>query len=246
MTRMEACHDAVRAACAAHGPFDLVLGFSQGAAVAASILLHEQLAGQQATRKQGKMSDLASQPSLDKLPLFRAAVFICSPLPFSKSLQYGVDTRVSFGLPGTPTLEELGWGTDRMTEISAALLPSDARFLLPDTEELPPRDIDGEGGRDSEEHHGGFDGASTRCHGPFYQMFHPDSDPAAIISIPTAHIIGRRDKLWGEHSKVLADLCTPTGRSVYDFYGGHEIPKDEDVVADISDIIQTVAARAGL
>ena len=61
----------------------------QGAALAASMILHDEIAG--------------------RTPIFRMAIFICSPVPFSYSLQYGIDTRTYFGLqadapirPGCP------------------------------------------------------------------------------------------------------------------------------------------------
>ncbi|KGO72707.1 Serine hydrolase FSH [Penicillium italicum] len=73
-----AAHDTVRKVIEEKGPFDAVLGFSQGAAVAASILLHAQIAGQ--------------------TPPFQAAIFIGSPIPFSSSLDYGIDTRTYFGI----------------------------------------------------------------------------------------------------------------------------------------------------
>ena len=225
---MAAAHAAVRAAvlALAEGPFDIVMGFSQGAVVAASLLVHDELERQKARER-------SDEAGAQQQPLFRAAVFICSPLPFSKSLAYGIDTRLSFGLPAVPTLEDLGWGTGRLAGLPATLMPPDVRFLVPDVGELQQH-------RDES----GLDVAAGP--GPYYQMFHPSSDPTVRVSIPTAHILGRCDKLWGEHSKMLVQLCSPEGRSVYDFYGGHEIPKDEDVVVDISDIIETLAAQAGL
>jgi hypothetical protein len=223
---MTVAHAALRAAVLADGPFDIVMGFSQGAVVASSLLVHDEFERQKA-RERGDEAG-AQQP-----PLFRAAVFICSPLPFSKSLAYGIDTRLAFGLPAVPTLEDQGWGTGRLAGLPETLMPPDLRFLVPDVGELQPH-----------REESGLDDASGP--GPYYQMFHPSSDPTVRISIPTAHILGRNDKLWGEHSKVLVHLCSPQGRSVYDFDGAHEIPKDEDVQADISDIIETLAAQAGL
>lgn len=72
-------HRAILEFIQTHGPFDGVMGFSQGAAIAASILLHCE----------------AEQ----KASPFRFAIFICSPLPFSHSLAHGVDTRTAFGVP---------------------------------------------------------------------------------------------------------------------------------------------------
>ncbi|KAJ5714329.1 uncharacterized protein N7483_011510 [Penicillium malachiteum] len=71
-------HEAVYKAIDEQGPFDAVLGFSQGAAVAASLLVHAQI--------------------MDQKPPFQAAIFIGSPLPFSLSVNYGIDTRTYFGI----------------------------------------------------------------------------------------------------------------------------------------------------
>ncbi|KAJ5173756.1 Serine hydrolase FSH [Penicillium coprophilum] len=64
-------------------PIDLVIGFSQGAALAASLMLHSELAG---------------QPSP-----FKAAMLICSTLPSTCSPEYGIDVRDYFGITGPPT-----------------------------------------------------------------------------------------------------------------------------------------------
>ncbi|KAL4867996.1 serine hydrolase FSH [Aspergillus spectabilis] len=61
-------------------PFDAVIGFSQGAALAAGMLLHQQIEDPKAP------------------PLFRAAMFICSPLPFACVPDYGIDVRRYFGV----------------------------------------------------------------------------------------------------------------------------------------------------
>ena len=52
---------------AEEGPFDAVIGFSQGAALAAALLIHQ------------------SKTYPDEPPLFRAAVFICSAMPWESS-----------------------------------------------------------------------------------------------------------------------------------------------------------------
>jgi predicted esterase len=55
------------------GPFDAVLGFSQGAGLAASLILRHQ----------------HEKPV--ELPLFKTAVFICAFLPSSRDLKLAVD-----------------------------------------------------------------------------------------------------------------------------------------------------------
>ncbi|KAH7056931.1 serine hydrolase FSH, partial [Macrophomina phaseolina] len=66
------------------GPFDGVMGFSQGAALAASIMLRHEAAG-------------AASP-------FKFAVFMGSALPCSESTSRGIDLRIPFGcVAKTPT-----------------------------------------------------------------------------------------------------------------------------------------------
>ncbi|KAF2129620.1 hypothetical protein P153DRAFT_431540 [Dothidotthia symphoricarpi CBS 119687] len=61
-------HSQIQQIVEKQGPFDAVMGFGQGAAVAASLLLHQKL---------------ESKP-----PSFKAAVFISSPIPFARNTQY--------------------------------------------------------------------------------------------------------------------------------------------------------------
>ncbi|KAF1993036.1 hypothetical protein P154DRAFT_106180 [Amniculicola lignicola CBS 123094] len=79
--KVKDAHEQIRQIIKTHGPFDAVMGFSQGAAVAASLLLHEEL---------------------ESTPLsFKAAIFIGSPIPFAKAAQVGIDARAYFGIRNT-------------------------------------------------------------------------------------------------------------------------------------------------
>ncbi|KAK7534498.1 serine hydrolase FSH [Phyllosticta citricarpa] len=78
-SKVAKAHEYVLEVIREKGPFHGVMGFSQGGALAASILLHHKLAGIP--------------------PPFEFAVFICSPIPFSHSLSAGIDTRAYFGSP---------------------------------------------------------------------------------------------------------------------------------------------------
>ncbi|KAL4883916.1 serine hydrolase FSH [Aspergillus karnatakaensis] len=68
------------------GPFDAVMGFSQGAALAFSLLQHH---------AQTKGSSTDSDEEADVKPLFKAAVFICAGAPYELS----GNTFVSFSDP---------------------------------------------------------------------------------------------------------------------------------------------------
>lgn len=159
-----------------NGPFDGVIGFSQGAAVAASILLHQEL---------------------DQIaPSFGFALFICSPLPFSHSLAYGIDTRAAFGAPCITWPVRPG---------CPDTVPAD---LVPDS-----RYLQGE--------HCLHSTGAEEC---FYQMFHGTVD-AVRISIRTGHVIGEKDE-WRSHSENMSNLCAGQSRTVIYHQSGHEIPGD--------------------
>lgn len=168
------------------GPFDVVIGFSQGAALAASLLLHQRI----------------EDPKAE--PWFKAAIFICSPLPFVCYTEYGVDVRKYFGVLGPPLPSK------RPTTVPDYLV-ADAYFRRND------KDL------------GGGDGGSG---GQFYNMFHPSVDQVRI-SIPTVHIYGRRDD-WRRHSKDLVGLCDPRHVLQFEHDGGHEVPRSaSDEICDL-------------
>jgi hypothetical protein len=156
--------------------------------MAASLILHHQL----------------SNPSSP--PLFRAAIFLCAPLPFSSSLSYGIDSRAYFGVRNPSQ------NIRRPTVIPNYLIPSDAEYLKPE-------------------------GVN-----PFYQMFHYSVDEVRI-NIPTAHVYGRRDKLWRTHAMDLVKMCG-RGAFVYEHDGAHNIPRDE--AYEICDVIEMAVAKAAL
>jgi pimeloyl-ACP methyl ester carboxylesterase len=187
--------------------FDVVIGFSQGAALAAGMLLHQQI----------------EHPNAP--PLFRAAMFICSPLPFSCMPNYGIDIRRYFGVEPVPCLATAG----RPNTVPSDLV-AEAYFLRND-QELEPDSTD------AEPH-----GTGVSSPGPYYNMFHPSVDNLRI-TIPTAHVYGRKDA-WRRHSMELRGLCSPTDRVEFQHDGGHEVPRTAS--EEISDIFEELMVRAGL
>lgn len=172
--------------------FDVVVGFSQGGALAASMLMRQRLEGAE--------------------PAFRAAMFICSPLPFSCTPDNGIDVRRYFGVdPDSSPLP------GRRTSVPGDLV-ADSYFL---------RDEDS-------------DPAAEKP--LYYNMFHPDVDDVRI-SIPTAHVHGRKDS-WRQHSRQLVGLCDRSKAKVFEHGGGHEVPRDAQ--EDLCDLFEDLVARAGL
>lgn len=166
-----------------------------------------------------------SPPGAD--PLFRAAIFICSPVPFSSDLEYGVDARTYFGTP--------------------VRRPNPVRPGCPTT--IPPylicesRYLRGEERLQKEKQQKRVSGNFEKVLSPkhlskesWYQMFHHTVD-GVRISIPTAHVYGFRDQ-WRLHSRDLVQLCDEGTANVFEHEGGHEIPKDAS--EDICTLIETL------
>ena len=267
------------------GPFEMVMGFSQvspaflpnpptctamflcplidhqyqGAALAASMILHHQI----------------EHPS--ESPLFRAAIFICAPLPFACSPDHGMDVRKHFGVDVSEPLS-----TDRPTIVPARLLPAPSPVksdkagnadAKPSSESYSDSDSDSKSGSDSSNSGSNLispassSGSSTPFSkssvipsqaslrtgfenfkptaaeptSPLYNMFHATADSSRIV-IPTAHIYGLGDA-WRPHSLDLVTLCAgPVVAFQHD--GGHEIPRAASEM--ICDAVEEVVACAGL
>ncbi|KZF19814.1 hypothetical protein L228DRAFT_250240 [Xylona heveae TC161] len=84
-------HESLREIVHEEGPFDAVMGFSQGAALAASFLLHHQI----------------EHPYIP--PPFRLAIFVCASLPFSISPNHGLDVTDYYAATGDTTAADLDY-----------------------------------------------------------------------------------------------------------------------------------------
>ena len=206
----------------------MILGFSQGASIAASLLIHHQI-------------DHLNGAT----PLFRAAIFICSPLPFSRCLSQGYNIRRYFGLQGNAKAVE-----GRPVKIPGYLIPEDDEyfeyFLKPEIESPPESDSSAGEEEEKAEDEGDKRGFCGRLHKScqrlksgetlYYQMLHASVDDVRI-AIPTAHIYGRTDP-WRLHSRDLVGLCDEAKVWIYQHDAGHEIPRDES--EEICDVIESV------
>lgn len=229
-------------------PFDVVMGFSQGAALAASMLLHH----------------ILEHPS--EAPLFKAAIFICAPLPFAKNKGLGIDVRAYFGVP-VPSQKHSG-----LTIVDPSLVP-EKYFLRRDDGDIdsnldtsadpsrtpspapvqslafphpnPQRSSSApfEDNSDSEAGSGVESEAEDegKDKGAFYNLFHA-SATRLRISIPTAHIYGRQDE-WRAHSVSLVGLCAEPV-VCFEHDGGHEVPRGAS--EEIADVVEEVIARVGI
>ncbi|GKZ24447.1 hypothetical protein AbraIFM66951_010461 [Aspergillus brasiliensis] len=71
-------------------------------------------------------------------------------------------------------------------------------------------------------------------------------EPSEMIQIPTAHIWGRNDTLWG-YGPELSGCCKAENREIVVHDGGHEIPgaRDPVTLARCLQAIKRTIARAG-
>ncbi|KUI66655.1 hypothetical protein VM1G_02158 [Cytospora mali] len=191
--KVKTAHNFVDQFIKEHGSFD------GGSAVAASMILHHQLENPRSAE-----------------PLFRFAIFLASPMPFARTLDYGIDTRKYFGLAGV------------LKPIRADCMDKIPLYLLPDKAYLRgAAELDGDQAANPAE--------------TFYQMFHPSADTERIC-IPTAHVYGLQDP-WCRHSADMVLLCDQSVVSVLVHDGGHDVPKD--LTEEMSDLIENTVGKAG-
>lgn len=193
------------------GPFDAVIGFSQGASLAASFILECQ-------------TMRPTQP----LP-FRFAMFICSSLPFSSSLDYGIDVTELFAA----FEQRLAWkqGPEQPVEEQKGYFQSYGCLGL-------GRSPASESSDDSDEDDPRLESGPARIY-----SWHPLLN-SSRIKIPSAHIYGRRDPYISQ-SKELVNFCSPDLRMTFDHGGGHEIPRSTHVAEKIVAMIERMVEHAG-
>ena len=143
-------------------------------------------------------------------------------MPFSQSLDVGIDARRYFGLSGKLKPSRPGCPTT---------VPE---YLITNLAYLKGEDEHDESSSD--------DDGPPIFHNSreiYYQMYHASVDNIRI-NIPTANIIGRQNK-WRLHSMDLVDLCALDLTTVMEYDGGHGIPHSAS--EGIYDAIEITAAK---
>jgi hypothetical protein len=74
------------------------------------------------------------------------------------------------------------------------------------------------------------------------ERFRPLLAGPCLVNIPTAHIVGARDPLY-IHGLLLASLCNPNLRRIFDHGGGHEIPRNKTTSPQIAELIRWVSSE---
>ncbi|KAK4223997.1 hypothetical protein QBC38DRAFT_458780 [Podospora fimiseda] len=220
-----------------NGHFDVILGFGQGAALAASFLLHHHL----------------ESPGLSQ---FKSAIFICPTSPFAKCLQLGYNARQMFGIK--EKIWDLTLG--RPVDIPKELLHTEEQKTCPEYEmafreeiaNLKPEGIENFAwNRDAYEMPACTEEGHEKCaewrkneeeeminpeDKTFYQMFHCIPDRGLKVQIPTVHVHGYEDP-WRKHGNEMLGLFNRDSFHVTLLDGGHEIVAEEadEIVEDIKE-----------
>ncbi|KAL3476885.1 serine hydrolase-domain-containing protein [Aspergillus californicus] len=223
LASLEKAHTWLASIIAERGPYDIVLAFSQGCALAASILLlHEQ----HFTNHQEATKTPASESP------FKSAVFICGgpPFPFLESIGYTIS-------PHTKARDLASRSAvTTMADSSAILSRGSARWTSP--------------GLDFGSSSPSSTTTSSQSILPSSFTFNKESEVRREmvgdlrIRIPTVHIYGERDPRYIAGIQ-LSEVCVRGKRKVYNHGGGHEIPRFEAVSAAMADLVRWAVWAAG-
>ncbi|KAL2802719.1 serine hydrolase FSH [Aspergillus granulosus] len=231
---IKSTHAWLSAILAERGPYDLVLTFSQGAALAASLLLmHEVNQAQFAALDRvvsNSSSDSDSRPAPPEPP-FKSAIFICggAPIPVLEYIGFHIPhvtkardlaSRAALS-SAADSASILALGSSRWTGLSPSFSTAFSTSPL-DTQCLPS----------------GF------TYNKEEEIRREMCGPVQI-GIPTVHIYGERDPRYVAGIQ-LSEVCIKARRKVYNHGGGHEIPRFEAVSGAIADLVRWAvrAARA--
>ncbi|KAL3460799.1 serine hydrolase FSH [Aspergillus heterothallicus] len=227
-------HEWLAAILAERGPYDLVLTFSQGAALAASMLLMHEVNQAQLTALDRVVSNSSSDSSdsINQIaPPFKSAIFICggAPIPVLEyigfHIPYATKARDLASRAALASMADsasiLTMGSSRWTGFAPSVSTSFSTSPF-DTHNLPS----------------GF--TFNKEEELRREMCGP-----VQIGIPTVHIYGERDPRYVAGIQ-LSEVCVKARRKVYNHGGGHEIPRFEAVSGAIADLVRWAvrAARA--
>ena len=83
-----------------------------------------------------------------------------------------------------------------------------------------------------------------------WQAMDPDSANEVLadetderIAIPTCHVVGSHDPFI-DGSLALYNICDPDYADIFDHGGGHTLPREKDVAAELAEVMQGTIAAA--
>ncbi|EXJ92784.1 hypothetical protein A1O3_01336 [Capronia epimyces CBS 606.96] len=247
------------------GPYDGVIGFSQGAALAASFLLcheHARARNQPSLHLQDSTSDPKHARSHGSAPNppFKVAVFLNSVMLFSPSVDIGDDIseeirqqeRKHLGFlqgDSDPTsLPRLSGSGSSLPPSSGSATTTSSMVSTPTTTTSSSSSSVSISSMTATGTHGHLrvgatpDQITTSTSTIF--GFRPSSFPHRI-SIPTLHVIGKHDQ-FAEHSHGLVELCCAEKAEVVISQGGHEPPRTDGELETCAKLLEVLTLMASL
>ncbi|KAL4778485.1 hypothetical protein BJX76DRAFT_362687 [Aspergillus varians] len=219
---------------AQRGPYDLVMTFSQGAALAASMLLLHEVEVQRESQSRQKHGNGAADGWNPPPPPFKSAIFICggAPIPLLEYIGYTISPSTKArDLASTAALAS-------MADSSAILSRGSSRWTANGLDMTFPNPYPSHN--------------PTYNHIPLNSLqlvFHKEEDirheicGRIKIRVPTVHIYGERDPRYIAGIQ-LSEVCEQATRKMYNHGGGHDIPRFEAVSGAIGDLVRWAVRAA--
>nr|POE87421.1 hydrolase fub4 [Quercus suber] len=213
-------HDQVQSFIEDEGPFDGVVGFSQGSALAASMLIHHTL------------TTPGDQPP------FTFAILFSGNLPFSPDHSLYLNmwmnlvakhetTTISPDLPGdSATSVPIGNGATQHHSSGPNGLGSNSNVLTnllgpaQDMHELLFASLSNSSNGRAVLEAFQIDPSSSKSCRPYHPQW-----IEARVRVPTLHIVGKIDPFAAQAYR-LYDLCSSDARHMIEHPGGHDVPRD--------------------
>lgn len=237
---VEKVHEYLQSVIDEDGPYDGIIGFSEGAALAASFLLSREY---RAT---------LGQVSEDIVSEFKMAIFFNSVKPYSPSEEIGSDAAEQFQQElRRHSLFLKGQSADRRkssisdVEISAlaerrqSVLAQRRKSIIAWKKDGMLGEKAGWAEVDKKVQNHVWD----RLFSPVFS-FDPDSFPCKI-QIPTLNVIGIKDQ-FSEYSEELTKLCDPEQMEIARIDLGHEIARSGDGLDKVVQLFEIVVMMASI
>ena len=244
-------HDFLASVIEEDGPYDGIIGFSQGASLAASLLLcHEYTKSRRPDEQLG--------------PLFKVAIFFNAVMLFSPSQDVGSDITEAIKLqekkhmgflegkiqlPPSPTVETPD--SSSTTSSSAPIV-----FHIPNWSSTSSTSLSSLSSMSSAEDEPTQEIKRARKRSVALESFSllkaptvfgfPPESTSYRIPIPTLHVIGADDE-FAEHSEKLVQLCRSDKAEVMMVKdGGHDLPRTKAALDECARLFDFVTMMASL
>ncbi|KAF1347665.1 serine hydrolase FSH [Delphinella strobiligena] len=205
------------------GPYDGVLGFSQGCALAATFLLRLQ-------RDEIGQASIRGRPPQQP---FKFAVFICGGLPLYYLADQGYDISEAARIHD----KESGQALQSQASYAALVEHGDKRWNYIDRGKIGHSDPAPDTSSSEMPLAATFATAREVCGLDCAQIL-----PEHMIQIPTVHIYGSRDPRMASAFQ-LARFCREDVKRIFDHGGGHDLPRTTVVSQKIAGLVSWAMDR---